>query len=341
MITVLLALAMSPAFAAEAPPAAAPMGALSVAMLKERFLQVTEEADKTKTLEQLGKTQPYSAEDVSALFDLFSRFGDTRLRSKVMDSLALLTPDHPQLEPLIITYLTQPEPESQLFGVNGAFRLRSRQALPLVRAIAEKKLEAPDPSSIGMLSQRNAWWTQYEALSVLAQWESERTLPILRKKVEQSPLMARLLGRFYWEKIFPDLAAWARSSNMSARARALEAAASPIEPAAAKATREGMLALVRDPKVDQELRHRLALKAGAASTEAEVDALIAEHDKTADAGQRLLWAAAVFAAHSPNSAPLLARYALHAPDVEMREGARTELIEIVGEGPAKALLEPK
>src|SRR5471032_1142093 len=112
---------------------------------------------------------------------MFSRYSDPELRKKVMDSLALIDPSSPQLEPLFISYLNQPEPETQLFGINGAFHLRSRDALPLVRKIAERKFESADAASISLLSRRNAWWTQFEALSALSQWEKERTLPLLRK----------------------------------------------------------------------------------------------------------------------------------------------------------------
>src|SRR5471032_1250790 len=133
---------------------------------------------------------------------MFSRYSDPELRKKVMDSLALIDPSSPQLEPLFISYLNQPEPETQLFGINGAFHLRSRQGLPLVRKIAERKFEAADASSISLLSQRNAWWAQFEALSVLCQWEGEKVLPLLRAKADESYAVGRLLGRFFWRQTF-------------------------------------------------------------------------------------------------------------------------------------------
>ncbi|MDE2141317.1 MAG: hypothetical protein KGJ84_02750 [Elusimicrobia bacterium] len=314
-------------------------GSPSVAVLKERFLGATEDSDRVKFLDEMARTVPVSAQDVSALFDLFSRFPDTYLRRRVMDSLALLQPESPQLEPLFVTYLHQSEPESQLFGINGAFRLRSREALPLVWKIAERKFTAPAAASINSLSERNQWWTQYEALSALAQWQHDKALPLLRKKVKETPAIARLLAQYYWTQTFPELLKWAASSKASDHDRAIEAADAAIEPADARATRDGMLAYIRDPKADPEVRHRFALKVGACSTGDEVAALAAEHDKATDDTMRLIWAAAVFAAHSPKSVPLLVRYARKSPDEPTRAGALAELTNMLGAGPAKALVE--
>jgi len=334
MIVPLALLAASLA-AAQTPGVAAP----TVTMLKERFQGATEEAERGKALEQLSRTAPTSAQDVSALFDLFTRFPDPELRKFAMASLALIPKDSPQLEPLFINYLKQPEPETQLFGINGAFQLRSAQALPLVRKIAKQKLAASDAASISVLSERNAWWTQYEALSALSQWEPEKTLPLLRAKVDKSPVVARLLGQFFWLRSFPDLTRWAADSDPIVRRKALEMAGAPIAPADARATRDGMLALLGDPKTDDELRHRLALKIGACATDDEVSALIAEHDKSSDDKTRLLWAAAVFVSRSPKAVPLLARYAKQSQDEATRDGARRQLADMLGEAPAKALLE--
>ena len=318
--------------------AQAPVGSASVSLLKERFVEATDEPTRIKLLDRISATRPVSAQDVSALFDMFSRFSDPGLRQKVMASLALVDPSSPQLDPLFISYLNQPEPETQLFGINGALRLRSRQGLPLVRKIAERKFEAADASSIRLLSARNAWWTQYEALSALAQWEGEKVLPLLRKKADESAAVGRLLGRFFWRQTFPDLKAWSESSDANVREKAVQIAGAQIEPAEARATRAGMLDIVRDAKADPEVRHRLALKAGASSTDAEIDALIAEHDAAKDDKMRLLLVGAVAYSHSAKAVPLLVRYARDSQDELFRKGARAELVDLVGEEQAKTLL---
>jgi hypothetical protein len=319
--------------------ASAPVGAASVSLLKARFVEALDDATKAKVLQQISVTRPASAQDVSALFDLFSRNSDPGVRRKVMDSLALIDPSSPQLEPMFVTYLRQPEPETQLFGINGAFHLRSREALPLVRKIAERKFEAPDAAAISQLSARNAWWTQFEALSALAQWEGEKVLPLLRRKADESPAVARLLGRFFWAQTFKDLKAWAESPDDNVRQKAVEAAGAQIEPAEARATRDGMLDIVRDPKADEEVRHRLALKIGASSTDAEVENLVAEHDKTKDEKLKLLLVAAAAYSRSPKAVPLLVRYARDSSDEIIRKGARAELVDLVGEDKAKTLLD--
>ncbi len=317
---------------------AGPVGSPSVSLLKERFVEATDEPTRIKLLDQISAARPVSARDVSALFDMFSRYSDPGLRKKVMASLALIDPSSPQLDPLFISYLNQPEPETQLFGINGAFHLRSRQGLPLVRKIAERKFEAADASSISLLSQRNSWWTQFEALSALAQWEGEKVLPLLRKKADESSAVGRLLGRFFWRQTLPELKAWSKSSDANVREKAVEAAGAQIEPSEARATRDAMLDIVHDPKADEEVRHRLALKVGACSTDAEVAALIAEHDQAKDEKLRLLLMGAVAYSRNAQAVPLLVRYARDAKDDIIRKGARAELVDLVGEDQAKTLL---
>lgn len=326
------ALVLSAAFAA------AQTASPTAAMLKERFVSSLEDADKTTALGQLAKTAPASAQDVAALFDLFSRDPNAGVRQAIMNSLALIQPGSPQLEPLFINYLKQPEPEAQLFGVNGAFRLRAREALPLVREIASRRFKSAGVNDTAVLTERNAWWAQYEALSALAQWEGEKALPLLRKKADESPEVGRLLGRFFWKQTLPDLKKWMESKEPPSQRKALAAAAASIEPADARATREAMLALMRDPKVDDELRHQLALKVGLSSTDSEAEVLVTEHDKAADARFKLLWAAAAFASRSRTVVPLLVRYVKESTDEQWRRSARIQLVDMLGEDAAKSLL---
>jgi len=210
----------------------------------------------------------------------------------------------------------------------------------MIRKIAGRKFEAPDASAITLLSARNAWWTQYEALSVLSQWEGERdrVLPLLRQKADESPAVGRLLGQFFWAQTFKDLKGWAESSDDNVREKAVQVAGAKIQPDEARATREGMLDIVRDQKADEEVRHRLALKVGACSTDAQVEALIAEHDQTKDDKLKLLLVAAAAYSRSPKAVPLLVRYAKDSSDETMRKGARAELVDLVGEEQAETLL---
>jgi hypothetical protein len=317
--------------------ASAQVGAPNVATLKESFLSATTDAERTKALDLLTKTAPTSAQDVSALFDLFSRFPNKELRGKVMASLALIPPDSPQLEPLFIDYLKQPEPAAKIFGINGAFRLRAPKALPILRKMAERKLGAAHPDAVSVLAQRNAWWVEYEALSALAQWEGPKSYKLVLRRSEESPEVARLLGSYYWERALPLIGKWSKSTDPGERERAAEAAQAPIPEDEARATRARMLALVRDPGVARETRHRLALKIGASSTAAEVRELIKTHD-AAPPADRLIWAAAVFASRRPEAVPLLLRYAQEGADPIDRRGARAQLEEMLGRDKADALI---
>lgn len=328
--------------AAAIPAAAAPaVSTTTVSQLTERFLETTSAANKTALLGQIGKTAPRTGQDVANLLDLFSRYSDSYTRRSIMDSLAKIAPGNPQLEPLFLTYLKQPEPDSQLFGVNGAFRLRSRPALPLIREIAERKMTAKEGSETGMLSERNGWWTQYEALSALAQWEPEKSYALVDAKATESPKVAALLGRYYWKKTLPRLAAWSESGKLGDAERASQAAAAPIEMADARDTRVQMLTLLKDPKADAEIRHQLALKVGLSSTEDEVEELIKLHDAAPNDGEKLYWATAVFITRSRKAVPLLVRYAQKTNEPVQAKGAADQLKDMLGETEAAALLDPE
>ena len=54
-----------------------------VSSLKERFVEATDEPARIKLLDQIAATRPISAQDVSALFDMFSRFADPELRRRI------------------------------------------------------------------------------------------------------------------------------------------------------------------------------------------------------------------------------------------------------------------
>lgn len=338
---ILAALILSaPARAAETPPAA-PVAPASVTVLKDRFIEAVNAPERTRVLDQIAKTAPVSGQDVAQLFDLFSRFTDTYTRDSVMASLARLAPGSPQLEPIFLNYLRQPEPEAQLFGVNGAFRLRARAALPMIRAIAERKFGASSVTENNVMSERNSWWTQYEALSALAQWEPEKSYSLLESKGRESAKVGALLGRYYWKQTLPKLRDWSGSGDLIASELAALAVAAPIDLADARATRVQMLALLRDPKVDAEIRHHIALKIGVSSNDEEAEALVREHDAVKNGTDRLFWATAAFSTRSPKIIPLLVRYARQTGDEAMRTGATAQLIDMVGEAEARSLIDPE
>jgi hypothetical protein len=341
MIASIFALCAAFAAAQTTAPALTTQGgaAPTVSELADRVLSSTDEAVRARAVDEMSRTAPISAQDVAALYDIFSRFPNPSLRKSVMTSLALMPSDSPQLEPLFVMYLKQPEPSSQLFGINGAFRLRARQALPLIHKVAEQKLDANSTTSV--MRDRLLWNAKYEALSALAQWEGQKALPLLRKQAARNPQLGYLLGLFFWRQTLPDLPKWMNSSDPAIQQEALEAASAKIEVEEARATREPMLKMMRDPELDTELRHRLALKVGLSSTDDEVDALIREHDAAPDDTSREVWAAAVFASRSQRAVPLLVKYAKNARKQTFRDGVRIELVDLVGEKKTAELLGEK
>jgi len=311
--------------------------AQTVSQIKDLFVSTTSETVRADIVGKLSHTAPATSEDIESLYDLFMRFPNAQLRASVMASLALVNPDSPQYEPLFMAFLRQPEPAAQLFGINGAFRIHSRVALPLIHAIAERKLVDSETPVANLMGDRR-WNTQKEALSALAQMEGEKVLPLLRRKADESPQLGALLGHFFWKQTLPDLVAWSRSSNPAIQQKALYVAAANTEPEDARATRGQMLAILRNPKIDVDLRHKLALKVGWIATDDEVDALIREHDAAPDEPTREVWAVAVFVSRGSHKVPLLVRYAREAAKPSFRSGARIQLVDMFGEEKTKSML---
>lgn len=334
-LSLLLSLALAPAAA----PAfgAAPAAAPGVSSLKERYVSAIERADKQAALEALSVTAPRDQGDVSALYDLFMRFPEPRARRAALDSLAL-SPTHPTLEPLALTALRSPEPESVFFGAHMAAKAGTPAALEELRRVAGRPLRKLSPEESSLASERGTWWAQYEALDVLASVDGTKALPLLKTRMSESPKVGAIVGARLWAAAWPELVKLAGSSKERERAAAREAARQPIDPSAARETRAELLAAVADAKLDAEFRHQVALKAGASSDEKEAEELARRHDAAKSEGERLLWASALFASGKPAAVPLLARFAKEDPDELRRLGARAQLVRMLGEEKAAALL---
>ena len=316
----------------------APVAPPSVRELRDAFVESVETDKKRQALARLAQTPPQSLGDVEALYDLFMRFPDETVRAATLDSLNRLTPAAQAAEPLVLRYIAQEEPESKLFGIKAAVKLHSTAAVPSIRKIAQRKFAQARADEAARPSDRNAWWTQYEALAALAQLEGEKALPLLEKKAKEAPPVARLMAMYLWPRSLPKVAAW---SGAGAREQAMAAAAldAPIPLSALRATREKMLALVRDPKAPPELRHQLALRVGTSSTPEEVGALVKEQDAAADPALKRLLAAAIFASRDSQAAPLLLKYAKEDPQPGVRAGARLQLRDLLPPAEYRSLLE--
>lgn len=318
-------------------PLSAAETAPGVFALKDRYVSAIERADKERALAALAVTAPRDVGDVSALYDLFMRFPEARARKAALDSLAL-SPVHPSLEPLALTALRSPEPESAYFGAHLAAKAATPAALEALRKLAGRPLRKSGAEDAELASERGAWWAQYEALDVLASVDGEKALPLLKARMAESPKVGAIVGARLWVAAWPELRRLAASSKERERMAAREAARQPIDQADARATRAALLAAVADPKLDAEFRHQVALKAGASSDEKEAEELARRHGAAKSEGERLLWASALFASGKPAAVPLLARFAKEDPDELRRLGARAQLVRMLGEEKTAALL---
>lgn len=303
------------------PPAAAPD---SVTSLRETFIESVEPDKKLEALRRLARIPPNNARDLQALFDLFMRYPEDAVRESALSSLQLANSHSPQYEPLIVRYLKDEELEGVLFALKASARIRPPSALPLVRALAEKRFPESNPQEIAILAERNQWWVQYEALSTLALWEGEKALPLILKKAEQAPLSARLLGLHFWKESLPQIERWAGGSAR-AREKAQHALKAPAPMPALRATRAEMLRILRDAKAPRDLRHQIALKLGPSSTPEEIAELLKEHDSLKDAASRLFHLTALFASLDPQVIPLLKKTAFENADAATRAGALAQL----------------
>jgi hypothetical protein len=310
----------------------------SVRQLHVRFVETVDNAAKQKVLDELARTPPVTQYDVEALYDLFMRFQDDSVRSAALASLQLMSPGNIGAEPLVLRCLGDQEADSMLFGLKAALRLRTPAALPLVKKIAERRFKQPTAMDAAVIAERNAWWAQYEALAVLAQWEGEEALPLIRKKSREAAGVARLLGTYFWQQELPEIVAWSRGGS-SDKARAYAAAVAPAPGAALRASREPMMAVVRDVHADGELRHQLALKIGASSAPEEIGALLREYESASDDFTKKLWAAAAFVTRDPQVVPLLTKFSREDPQPLVRLGARFQLRDMLPPSDYRAVLE--
>jgi len=317
----------------------APPSEPAVAQLHDAFIEAVDAPKKAEILAALSRTAPASLRDVHSLFDLFIRFPDTMTRGAALDSLDLMDPRTPNLDPLFLRYIEDTDPVGTLFAIRGALRIRSPGALAPIRKIAMRRFLAASPQDAPLPSERNAWYVQFEALSALAQWDPEKALPLIVKKTSEAPGTARILALHLWKESFPRLVAWASSSRASNRAKGLEALRAEVQPAALRATRAEMIKIVLDRKADNEVRHQLALKAGLCSTDEEAGALLKEYEAAADERTKLMLATALFASRKKAAIPLLEQYVKESPDPRLRAGALAQLKDMLPAAQYRPLLE--
>jgi hypothetical protein len=298
--------------------------------LHDRFIETTQIAARMDLLPQIARTRPVNPQDVSSLFDLYSRFQETAVRSAVLDSVHLLTPSQRGLEPALLILMEDKDPDAQLFGIHACLSIRSPRGLKLIEDLSKDKFEGKTAAELTTDAEKARWWVTFEALSAVAQWKGEEAFDEIEKQSRRAPPVAAILATNFWKKTLPLAAGWARSSKD--RERAENAFGAPVDYQQLVEVRDEMLALLKDVKLGREVRHRLAIKIGRCTDDAKAEVLAAEIEKTGQPELRLLLTTALFASNSKHAIPLLKSFAEGDPKPSARAAARLQL---------KDLMEPK
>ena len=327
------------AFAVAVFAAAQMTGPISVVGLKEQFIESIDPALQGRLLDQISRTPPATNNDIAALYDLFMRFPEDRPRQAAIRSLSLLAPSASNTESLFMGYLRDEEYEAQLFGIKGSLRLRSTRALPLIKKIAERKFVIGRVGESPLISERNAYSVQFEALAALAQWEGKSAMPLLLKKTDESARVAQILATHLWPESFKLICEWAIGKSDKAVEKAREAFAAEVPVSALRQTRAEIEKIVLDPKAPRALRHPLAVKLGLSSTPEEVASLLKLYHAMGDAESKLILSAALFASRDSQVIPRLTTHAKEHLDPRIRAGARVQLKDMLTPEQYRALTE--
>ncbi len=300
----------------------------SLWQLHDDFVSSTDRADQIRILSEISKMKPQSSRDLDDLFDLFARYPQSETRAAAVASINRIGPDDYAFAPLLRDYLSQPDPKTQFFAILAELRLRDPKALPLIEQLAGQKFALKSAGNTPFSGQRDAWWTQYEALDALAAWKGESAFKLVKKQALAAPDVARILAARFWPKALPLFTDWANSDRRNRRNAAHQGLSADVPVANLRPTRAAMLKLVLDSGEPADVRHFLAIKVGLCSDDAQVADLIQRRQKTADAQTKLYLLGAIFASRSPKAVPLLENDLKTNPDPAARRGALIELKEI-------------
>lgn len=301
--------------------------------LHAEALEAIRPADRSKVLARLMNTAPASLDDLRLLYDLYERFPAPDDRRFVLLSLNALKPEAaPLLEPGLIEFLKMDEVGPRLFGLKGLRHLRSKAGASLVRSLAKRKFASPDPAQLALPTERDQWWLTYESLDALAAIEGEKARPLILSQAAKAPRVARLHAAHFWEKTLPLFRSW----KPELRAEALRA---DVPVSELKKTRAAMQAIVGDPKMPREVRHKLALHLGSVAGPEEVAQLLKDRENAQDPDVKLFLTSALYASRDPQTIPLIKSLAADHPDPRTRIGSLLQLVDMLPPAEGKALLE--
>ncbi|TBR17390.1 hypothetical protein EPO15_17000, partial [bacterium] len=266
------------------------------AQLAEAYTSAVRGEDRARVLNRLGELKPRDDRDLRGLLNLYAR-EEPAVRTKVEACLNRLGPGDSAMAPFFGALLQDEEPVFQIFGLIGAGRLRDPRLLELVRGLAEKEFEAPEPSLAQSPGMTNRWALQFNAVRLLAEWEGEKTLPLVFKRSKEVPSVGEIAATLFWEKALSELVSWSESRSAADQARASKAWAAPVSRERLTATKARLWELALDPRRKVETRHRAALKLGLCAEEADIDRLLVERGKASGQARALLDAGLLASRH--------------------------------------------
>ncbi len=300
-----------------------------IVSLCRSYYQALDKGEKEKILGQIARTPPATPIDVQYDFDLYMRYPQPMTRAAVMGSLSLLKAPNHELASVFLGYLSHKDPQILMFAIQGAFQLRSQQALPLIEKIAKSKFKFSSPEQATLPRDKQMWAAHYEALDALALWQGEKAFKLIVDRAEEAPSVARILAVRFWDKTIPLMVDWSKSGSAAKRAMADEAAATDISISVLEKSYDAMLAIVENNKLPNGLRHQLAIKVGICASEAQIKDLIQKYRTLTDDNERTMFETALFASRSHQVIPILVHYAKTNPDPVRRMNARLELKELM------------
>ena len=306
-----------------------------VAELAQAWVNAVKSSDRTRLLNRLAQTKPRPGADLRWLLNLYGR-NDAAVRIAVDTSLGLLTPADADTAPFFEALMADEDPIFQALGLIGAGHVRSPASLKLIHGFAEKPLPFPQPTLSMTPQDANRWHLQVHALTVLADWEGEKTLPLLMKRAQEAPAAAEIAATRFWEAGLPDFISWSESRRKPDQERAAAAWGADVPRASLEKTKGRLWELLLKSK-RRETRHRAAIKLGIAASPEDVDRLLAERAKTPPADRPLL-DAALFASRHEKAVPVLLEYAKTAKDPLARASALFQLRTMMPPEDYRALL---
>ena len=310
----------------------------SVAYLATLATEAADGVDRLSALDELGRTEPRSFDDLRLLLDLFTR-GEPKARQAAENSLGRLPREAQSFGPFFNNLLLDSDPFFQTFGMIGAYRLRYAPALSPIRDLASKPFKFPNPGPSLMPLESNRWHSQFQALRVLALWEGKEALPLLTKRAKEAPSVASLMAQLLWEESLDTIISWSESSRARAKdcAKAAWSASPPRE--ALLRTAPTLRNLLLNKRKEVHTRHAAALKLGQILDDAGVQDLLRERGEMKDERTRLLLEAAIFASANPRAIPLLEDHVRQNPAPAGRAGALLQLRGMLPSTDYRALLQ--